>query len=235
MSLDRRDFIRATAAATAGAVAGIPVPGLAQAAAACRPRGCQAEVVEGAVPLLRHRLRRDGGGEGQPGRGHARRSPGRGQQGAELRQGLLPVEDHVRRGPPDGALAAHEERQVREGRRVRAGVLGHGLRRHGAAVQARPQGQGSHLGRHVRLGAVDRVGRLRGAEAAEGRVPLQQPRSQCPALHGLGGGGLHAHLRHGRADGLLRRHRGRRRIRALGLEHGGDAPGPLDPGHRPAG
>ena len=53
-------------------------------------------------------------------------------------------------------------------------------------------------------------------------------------LHGLGGGGLHAHLRHGRADGLLRRHRGRRRLRALGLEHGGDAPDPVDAGHRPA-
>ena len=44
---------------------------------------------------------------------------------------------------------------------------------------------------------------------------------------------LHAHLRHRRADGLLRRLRGRRRLRALGREHGGDAPDPLDPHHRP--
>ena len=41
MSLDRRDFIRATAAATAGAVAGIPVPGLAQAAAAADPEAAK--------------------------------------------------------------------------------------------------------------------------------------------------------------------------------------------------
>ena len=44
---------------------------------------------------------------------------------------------------------------------------------------------------------------------------------------------LHAHLRHGRADGLLRRFRAGRRLRALGLEHGGDAPDPVDAGDRP--
>ena len=53
-------------------------------------------------------------------------------------------------------------------------------------------------------------------------------------LHGLGRRGLHAHLRRRRADGLLRRHRGRRCLRAVGLEHGGDAPDPLDAGDRPA-
>ncbi len=36
--------------------------------------------------------------------------------------------------------------------------------------------------------------------------------------------GLHAHLRRRRADGLLRRHRSRRRLRAVGLQHGRDAP-----------
>ena len=41
------------------------------------------------------------------------------------------------------------------------------------------------------------------AQADEGRLSLQQPRSQCAALHGLGGSRLHAHLRHRRADGLL--------------------------------
>ena len=35
------------------------------------------------------------------------------------------------------------------------------------------------------------------------RLPFQQSRSQCPPLHGVGRGRLHAHLRHGRADGLL--------------------------------
>jgi len=38
MSIDRRDFIRQTAAATAGAVAGIPLPGLSQPAATMDPR-----------------------------------------------------------------------------------------------------------------------------------------------------------------------------------------------------
>ena len=45
---------------------------------------------------------------------------------------------------------------------------------------------------------------------------------------------LHAHLRHRRADGLLRRHRARRRLRAVGLEHGGDAPDPVETRRRPA-
>ena len=48
-------------------------------------------------------------------------------------------------------------------------------------------------------------------------------------------GRLHAHLRHRRADGLLRRYRGRRRVRAVGLEHGRDAPDPVDPGRPTAG
>ena len=64
-------------------------------------------------------------------------------------------------------------------------------------------------------------------------LPLQQSRPQRPPLHGLGRLRLHAHLRHGRADGLLRRLRGRRRLRAVGLEHGGDASDPVDAARRP--
>ncbi len=60
MPTARRDFIRQTAAAAAAAVAGIPLPGLAQAPASDEGRR-RRQVVEGAVPLLRHRLRRDGG------------------------------------------------------------------------------------------------------------------------------------------------------------------------------
>src|SRR4029078_12077094 len=37
----------------------------------------------------------------------------------------------------------------------------------------------------------------------------------------------------GRAEGGFRRLPGRRRIRAVGIEHGGDASDPLEPGHRP--
>ena len=115
-----------------------------------------------------------------------------------------------------------------------ARVLGQGLRRDGRAVQARAQGEGADRGRHVRLRPMDGLGRLCGAQADEGRLPLQQPRPQRAPLHGVGRRGLHAHLRHRRADGLLRRHRGRRRLRAVGLQHGGDAPHPLDAGDRPA-
>ena len=58
------------------------------------------------------------------------------------------------------AAAAHEERQVRQGRRVHAGLLGRGLRRDGRAVQARAEGKGADRRRHVRLRPVDGLGRL---------------------------------------------------------------------------
>ena len=54
-------------------------------------------------------------------------------------------------------------------------------------------------------------------------LPLEQHRPQRAPLHGLGRDGVHAHLRHGRAHGVLRRYRGCGRLRAVGLEHGGDA------------
>ena len=93
--------------------------------------------------------------------------------------------------------------------------------------------KGPDCGRHVRLGPVDDLGGLRRHQADARGLPHQQSRPQCPALHGLGRRRLHPHLRHGRADGLLRRFRARRRLRALGLQHGGDAPHPVDPDNRP--
>jgi hypothetical protein len=190
-------------------------------------------MAQGAVPLLRHRLRRDRGGEEQPRHRHARRHASRGEPRPQLREGLLPLQDHVRRRPPHAAAAAHEGRQVPQGRRVHADQLGPGLRHHGGEVQGRAE-EGADGHRHVRLRPVDHLGRLRRQQADEGGLPLQQHRSQRPPLHGLRGAGLHAHLRRRRADGLLRRHRGGRRLRAVGLEHGGDAPDPLDAGDRPA-
>ena len=95
------------------------------------------------------------------------------------------------------------------------------------------RGRIADRGRHVRLGPVDDVRGLRGHEADARRLPLQQPRSERAPLHGVGGGHVHPRLRHGRADGLLRRLRERGRVRALGLEHGGDAPDPVDARHRP--
>ena len=46
-------------------------------------------------------------------------------------------------------------------------------------------------------------------------------------------GRLRPHLRHRRADGLLRRHRGGGCVRPVGLEHGRDASDPVDAGDRP--
>ena len=190
-------------------------------------------MVEGAVPLLRHRVRRDGRREGRQGRRHPRRHAGGGQPRPQLHEGLFPLQDHVRRRPADHAAAAQEERRLRQERRVHAGELGRGVRRHGRPRQADSERQRTDGSRHVRFGPVDRLGRLCRHQADARRLPLQQPRSQRAPLHGVGGLRLHAHLRHGRADGLLRRFRGGRRVRALGLEHGGDASDPVDASDRP--
>ena len=57
MDLSRRAFIKAQAAAAAAAAANVTLP--AGPEHACRARR-PAEMVEGALPLLRHRLRRHG-------------------------------------------------------------------------------------------------------------------------------------------------------------------------------
>ena len=191
-------------------------------------------MVEGAVPLLRHRMRGDGGRQGRQGRRHPRRHARRGQSRTELHQGLFPLQDHVWRRPPDHAAAAQEGRRVRQGRRTDAGDVGRSLRRDGGPRQGDAEGKGPDRARHVRLGAMDGLRRLRRHQADAGRLSLQQSRSQCPPLHGVGRGRLHAHLRHGRADGLLRRFRGGGCVRAVGLEHGRDASDPVDAAHRPA-
>ena len=199
-----------------------------------RRRRARNQMVEGAMPLLRHRLRRDGRRQGRQGRRHPRRHAGGGQSRPQLRQGLFPLEDHVWRRPPDHAAAAQEERRLRQERRVHAGHLGRGLRRDGRAGQAGTEGEGTDRDRHVRLRPVDDLGGLCRDQADARRLSLQQSRSQRTPLHGIRGLRLHAHVRHGRADGLLRRFRGRRCLRALGLEHGGDASDPVDAPDRPA-
>ena len=229
MTLSRRDFIKSQAAAAAAAVAGISAPGCSAPKAERR----QGPLGQGAVPLLRHRLRRAGGHAERPRGRDPGRPRGRGQPRAQLRQGLFPLEDHVRRRPAEDAAAAQEERPLRQGGRIHAGVVEGSVRHHGGEVEGRAEERRPDHGRHVRLRPVDGVGRLRGGEALQGGLPLEQPRSQRAPLHGLRGDRLHAHLRHGRADGLLRRLRERRRLRHVGLEHGGDAPGAVDAHHRP--
>ena len=54
---------------------------------------------------------------------------------------------------------------------------------------------------------MDDLRRLCRDQADAGRLPLQQSRSQCKTLHGVRRLRLHADIRHGRADGLLRRFR----------------------------
>ena len=72
-----------------------------------------------------------------------------------------------------------------------------------APVETRDEGKGAERRRHVRLRPVDDLGRLCRHQADARRLPLQQPRPQRPALHGVRRRRLHPHLRHGRADGLL--------------------------------
>ena len=233
MSITRREFIRNSAIAATATAAGVVIPGVQDALAqgqgddgikwdkgVCRYCGTGCGVLVG---VQRRPRRRDAG---RPGRA--------GEQGPELHQGLLPRQDHVRQGPADGADAAHEGRQVRQGRRVHADHLEAGVRRDGGEVQGDAEGQGADGRRHVRLGPVDGVGRLRGEQAVQSGLPLEQRRPERAPLHGLGRDGVHAHVRRRRADGLLRRRGARRRVRAVGLEHGRDAPDPVVAHHRPA-
>ena len=230
MTVSRREFMKANAAAAAAAAAGISLP-VAQAGAAsgdkirwdkaaCRFCGTGCGVLVGV---------QDGRVVATQGDPDAEVN-----RGLQLRQGLLPVEDHVRRRPPEDAAAAQDERPLRQERRVHAGVVEGGVRHHGREVEGGAEERRPDHRRHVRLRPVDDLGGLRGGKAAQGRLPLEQPRPERPPLHGLGGDRVHAHLRHRRADGLLRRLRARRRLRDVGLEHGGDAPGALDAHHRPA-
>ena len=134
MDLTRRTILKAQAAAAAAAAAGISLPADAQniltgedlqlqwSKAPCRFCGTGCGVMVGVK-------------DGQ-GRRHPRRHAGGGQSRPQLREGLLPLQDHVRQRPAHPAAPAHEERPVRQGRRVPARLLGPGLRRDGAAVEA---------------------------------------------------------------------------------------------------
>ena len=229
--LDRRQVLKLEAAAMAALAGGMTHAG-AGGKSRHRARQQRIEMGQGAVPVLRHRLQRDGGDQGQSrGRDPWRHQVG-GQSRAQLREGLFPFQDHVRPRPPDQADAAQDQRQIRQERRVHAGVVGRSLRHHGGEIQGGAEKARARAASACSAPGNGRSGKAMPPEADEGRLPHQQHRSQCAPLHGLRGGRLHAHLRHRRADGLLRRHRGRRRLRAVGLEHGRDASDPVDPGDR---
>ncbi len=107
------------------------------------------------------------------------------------------------------AAAAQEGRQVRQGRRVRRRC------RWDEAFDVMAEKCKAALKEQGPRPAVGMFGSgqwtiwegYAAAKLMQGRLPLQQHRPQRAPLHGLGGGRLHAHLRHRRADGLLRRHR----------------------------
>ena len=230
--ITRRDVIKAQAVAAAAAAAGLPVPvfaqnlttdaeltGLRWAKAPCRfcGTGCSVMVATKSGRVVATH----------------------GDAEAEVNRGLNCVKGYFLSKIMYGEdrlttpLLRMRDGAVRQGRRVHPDQLGRRLRHHGGEVEGHALGQGAEGDRHVRLGAVDDLGGLCRLEADEGGVPVEQPRPERAALHGERGDRLHADLRHRRADGLLRRHRGRRRLRALGREHGGDAPDPLDADHRP--
>ena len=202
--VDRREFLKLEAAAMAAMVGGMPAPAAAQNLvtdrsitelkwnkAPCRfcGTGCGVMVAT-----------KDG-----------RVVATHGDTKAEVNRGLNCVKGYflskIMYGArsPHASASAQEERQIRQERRIHPGVLGRSLRRHGPAVQKRACKARAERRRHVRVGPMDDLGRLRGQQAVQGRFPLQQSRSERASLHGVSRCGLHADVRDGRADGLLRR------------------------------
>ena len=156
------------------------------------------------MPVLRHRLRRDGRRRARAGRRRARRRGQPGQPRAAVREGLSPAGPALRRGPP--ALPAAAQRRRLGFARISwdeaLDLIATRVRRDAEAARPRRR-------RHVRLGPVDGVRRLRRAEMGQGRPAQQQPRTQRPAVHGERRVGLHHAVPERRADGLLRRPRPR--------------------------
>jgi nitrate reductase NapA len=172
MSVTRRDFIKQTAIAATASVAGVSLPTdanfvtdsevtkLKWSKAPCRfcGTGCGVTVAVATTRWWPPRATRL-----------------RGQQGPELRQGLLPVQDHVWAGPADQAAAAHEERQVRQERRIRAGQLGSRLRRDGAQFKRVLKEKGPTAVGMFGSGQWT-SGKATPPPSCEGRLPLQQHR-----------------------------------------------------------
>ncbi len=92
-------------------------------------------------------------------------------------------------------------------------------------ARAARQGQRGRL----RLRAVDDSRRLRRVEAVQGRAGHEQRRDQHARLRGQRDGRPREQLRPRRRDRLLRGHRARRRLRALGHQPRRDRPGAVLP------
>ena len=206
--LDRRDFIKAQAVAAAAAAGGISVPALAQSSmvagqdaklkwskAPCRFCGTGCGVMVGVK-------------DGQVVATHGDIAGG-GQSRPQLRQGLLPVQDHVRRGPPDHAAAA-QEATARTTRTASSTPVSWDEAFDVMASSAKAA---------LKEKGPTRVGMFGSGQWTiwEGYAATKLMRAgfrsnnldpnarHCMASAAVA---LHAHLRHGRADGLLRRFRG---------------------------
>ena len=111
VQLTRREAIKAKAAGLAALAANVTLPAAAQPV----PGGIENLEIKWSKAPCRFCGTGCGvmvGRQGGPGGGDPRRHPGRGQPRPQLRQGLLPLQDHVRRRPPDHAAAAHAERRA---------------------------------------------------------------------------------------------------------------------------
>src|SRR3954465_11004016 len=205
MDVSRRAFLKAQAASAAAAAAGISLPAKAQNIAAgpdvqlkwskapCRFCGPGCGVMVGVK-------------EGKVVATH-------GDMQAEVNRGLNCVKGYflskIMYGADRLTTPLMRMKNGRQGWGVPARFVGPGLRRNGPTVEAGAEGERADRGRHLRLGPVDHVRGLRRDQADARRLPLEQPPPQPAPLHGLGGGHVRPHLRHGRADGLLRRFRER--------------------------
>ena len=152
-----------------------------------RRRGHPDQMVEGAVPVLRHRLRRDGRRQGRAGS-----SP----RTATCRRRSIAASTASRATSfrrsctaPTGsrsrccACATARSTRTASSSRCRWDQAFDEMAR---AVEARAEGEGSGGRRHVRLGPMDDLRRLCRHQADARRLPLEQSRPQCAPLHGVG-------------------------------------------------
>jgi hypothetical protein len=188
---------------------------------------------QGRLPFLRHWLRRAHRRQGRSRGGHPGRPRRASQQGPELHQGLLPVQDHVRQGPPHAAAAAHEGRQVRQERRVRTiswdkafDIMEEKCK---AALKAGgPRNIGMFGSGQWTIWEGYAAAKLFKAGFRSNNIDPNARHCMASAVAGF--------MRTFGIDepmGCYDDMRARRRLRAVGLEHGRDAPHPVVAHHRP--
>ena len=160
MTMNRRDFIKVNAIAAAAASAGISLPAIAAKAqeaaastdirwdkAACRFCGTGCSVLVGT----------------QNGRVVATQ----GDPDAPVNRGLNCIKGYFLSKIMYGEdrltqpLLRMKNGKLRQERRIHRRILGRGLRRHGREMEGNPEKRWPSRHRHVRLGPVDDLGRLR--------------------------------------------------------------------------